>query len=139
MTTEMLERLKSVDAEQVRTLDRDHVMGTYARQPVVFVRGEGARLWDSEGRAHRGGAGCTSNHRRLHLQAQGLQIAASGLVGVTQAHEDAKECKAGDKDDRVHWLVVNQMHEEERHQRCFDGGDGQRNYDVHHAGTELYL
>src|SRR5205823_3426214 len=27
-------------------------MGTYARQPVVFVRGEGARLWDSEGREY---------------------------------------------------------------------------------------
>ena len=29
-----------------------HVMNTYARQPVAFVRGEGSRLWDSEGREY---------------------------------------------------------------------------------------
>jgi predicted acetylornithine/succinylornithine family transaminase len=27
----------------------DHLMGTYARHPVQFVRGEGARLWDADG------------------------------------------------------------------------------------------
>jgi acetylornithine/N-succinyldiaminopimelate aminotransferase len=27
----------------------DHLMPTYARHPVRFVRGEGARLWDDEG------------------------------------------------------------------------------------------
>jgi len=40
------------DAEAIMALDHDYVMGTYARQPVVFVRGEGARLWDSEGREY---------------------------------------------------------------------------------------
>lgn len=30
-------------------LDHEHVMQTYGRQPVAFVRGDGARLWDSEG------------------------------------------------------------------------------------------
>ncbi len=39
-------------AETIMALDRDYIMGTYARQPVVFVRGEGARLWDSEGREY---------------------------------------------------------------------------------------
>ena len=28
---------------------RDHLMNTYARMPVAFVRGEGAWLWDEEG------------------------------------------------------------------------------------------
>ncbi len=32
--------------------DSRFVMGTYARQPVVFVRGDGAQLWDSEGREY---------------------------------------------------------------------------------------
>src|SRR5881227_2175166 len=27
----------------------DHLIGTYARHPVTFARGEGARLWDDEG------------------------------------------------------------------------------------------
>jgi acetylornithine/N-succinyldiaminopimelate aminotransferase len=34
---------------ELQTLERDHVIGTYARQPVQFVRGSGCRLWDSEG------------------------------------------------------------------------------------------
>lgn len=29
-----------------------YLMNTYARQPVAFVRGEGTRLWDSEGREY---------------------------------------------------------------------------------------
>ena len=33
----------------LQSLERDYVMGTYARQPVEFVRGEGTRLWDAEG------------------------------------------------------------------------------------------
>ncbi len=34
---------------ELQALERDAVMGTYARQPVEFVRGEGTRLWDDEG------------------------------------------------------------------------------------------
>jgi acetylornithine/N-succinyldiaminopimelate aminotransferase len=33
----------------LQALERDFVMGTYARQPVEFVRGEGCRLWDADG------------------------------------------------------------------------------------------
>ena len=33
----------------LQQLERDAVMGTYARNPVEFVRGEGTRLWDDEG------------------------------------------------------------------------------------------
>ena len=35
-------------ASESRTTD-DHLMPTYARHPVRFVRGEGARLWDADG------------------------------------------------------------------------------------------
>jgi acetylornithine/N-succinyldiaminopimelate aminotransferase len=38
--------------DDVVALDAEHVIGTYARAPVVFVRGEGTRLWDSEGREY---------------------------------------------------------------------------------------
>jgi acetylornithine/N-succinyldiaminopimelate aminotransferase len=41
-----------VDTGQIMAWDKEYVMGTYARQPIVFVRGEGARLWDSEGREY---------------------------------------------------------------------------------------
>ncbi|HEU0023829.1 MAG TPA: acetylornithine transaminase [Thermoleophilaceae bacterium] len=38
--------------EELRQLERDAMMGTYARQPVEFVRGEGTRLWDADGREY---------------------------------------------------------------------------------------
>lgn len=41
-----------VDADYIMQTDSEYVLGTYARQPLVFVRGEGARLWDSEGREY---------------------------------------------------------------------------------------
>ncbi|MEP6625414.1 MAG: acetylornithine transaminase [Acidimicrobiia bacterium] len=34
---------------ELTRLDADHVMQTYGRLPVAFVRGEGTRLWDSAG------------------------------------------------------------------------------------------
>ena len=34
---------------ELQELERDYLMPTYARNPVEFVRGEGSRLWDSEG------------------------------------------------------------------------------------------
>jgi predicted acetylornithine/succinylornithine family transaminase len=38
-----------VALETLRELEQEAVMGTYARQPVEFVRGEGTRLWDADG------------------------------------------------------------------------------------------
>jgi acetylornithine/N-succinyldiaminopimelate aminotransferase len=38
--------------DEIVALDAEHVMGTYARAPVAFVRGEGTRLWDSEGQEY---------------------------------------------------------------------------------------
>lgn len=38
--------------DELRALDAAHVMQTYARTPVAFVRGEGTRLWDAEGREY---------------------------------------------------------------------------------------
>jgi acetylornithine/N-succinyldiaminopimelate aminotransferase len=44
---------RSTSAEiDVKALDERYAMPTYARAPVEFVRGEGARLWDSEGREY---------------------------------------------------------------------------------------
>jgi acetylornithine/N-succinyldiaminopimelate aminotransferase len=34
---------------ELQALEREYVIGTYARNPVEFVRGEGCRLWDSDG------------------------------------------------------------------------------------------
>jgi acetylornithine/N-succinyldiaminopimelate aminotransferase len=37
---------------ELQELERRYAFDTYARAPVEFVRGEGARLWDSEGREY---------------------------------------------------------------------------------------
>src|SRR5881227_16163 len=36
----------------VQALELEHVLQTYRRQPVVFERGEGVRLFDDRGRAY---------------------------------------------------------------------------------------
>ena len=41
-----------MNAEQIKALEARHVLQTYKRQPVVFVRGEGTRLFDIEGRGY---------------------------------------------------------------------------------------
>jgi predicted acetylornithine/succinylornithine family transaminase len=37
---------------ELQALERDFAMPTYARSPVGFVRGEGTRLWDGDGREY---------------------------------------------------------------------------------------
>ena len=39
-------------AEDIKSLEARHVLQTYRRQPITFVRGEGVRLFDSEGREY---------------------------------------------------------------------------------------
>jgi predicted acetylornithine/succinylornithine family transaminase len=41
-----------VTLSELQALERECVVPTYARAPVEFVRGEGARLWDDEGREY---------------------------------------------------------------------------------------
>ncbi|MDQ1511167.1 MAG: acetylornithine/N-succinyldiaminopimelate aminotransferase, partial [Actinomycetota bacterium] len=38
--------------EELAALDAEHVMQTYGRLPIAFVRGEGTVLWDSEGKRY---------------------------------------------------------------------------------------
>src|SRR5688572_1449156 len=38
--------------EELKELEGRYAMPTYARAPVEFVRGEGARLWDSDGKEY---------------------------------------------------------------------------------------
>jgi acetylornithine/N-succinyldiaminopimelate aminotransferase len=38
-----------VTLPDLQALEREYVMGTYARSPVEFVRGEGRTLWDADG------------------------------------------------------------------------------------------
>src|SRR5262245_35715360 len=42
----------TTSADEIRALEERHVLQTYRRSPVTFVRGEGVRLWDTEGREY---------------------------------------------------------------------------------------
>ena len=48
----MSERADTVGFEALEALEHRYLMQTYARAPVEFVRGEGTRLWDSEGKEY---------------------------------------------------------------------------------------
>jgi acetylornithine/N-succinyldiaminopimelate aminotransferase len=41
-----------VTLDEIRTREQQHVLQTYRRQPVVFVRGKGSRLYDADGREY---------------------------------------------------------------------------------------
>jgi acetylornithine/N-succinyldiaminopimelate aminotransferase len=43
---------QTVSLAELQALERRYLMQTYKRAPVEFVRGEGALLWDSEGREY---------------------------------------------------------------------------------------
>jgi predicted acetylornithine/succinylornithine family transaminase len=48
----MTEATREIGFEQTRALEERYLMRTYKRAPVDFVRGEGALLWDAEGRKY---------------------------------------------------------------------------------------
>src|SRR5688572_30845834 len=43
---------ESVDTKRVLERGKDLLIGNYARQPVVMARGQGAEVWDSEGKRY---------------------------------------------------------------------------------------
>jgi len=70
---------------ELENLDHDHVMATYGRVPVAFVRGAGARLWDTTGKEYLdflGGLAVTSlghAHPELAATLAGIPKAPSQL------------------------------------------------------------
>src|SRR5256712_10922308 len=44
--------LQTVTADDVQTREARHILQLYRRAPVTFVRGQGVRLYDSEGREY---------------------------------------------------------------------------------------
>lgn len=75
-----------IDEAQAREWDAAHVMRTYARQNVTFVRGQGARLWDAAGREYldflSGIAVCGVGHCHPHLVGA-IQQQAAQLMHVS--------------------------------------------------------
>lgn len=61
-------------ADEILDSELRHGAGVYAKQPLVFVRGEGARLYDIEGREY---LDCTSGHGVANLGHAHPRIAAA--------------------------------------------------------------
>ncbi|MCX7627750.1 MAG: acetylornithine transaminase [Methylophilaceae bacterium] len=77
-----------------------HLMNTYGRQPVTFVRGEGVWLWDAQGKRYLDGlAGVAVNglghaHPKL-LAAIGAQ--AARLIHVSNIYQIAEQAALADR------------------------------------------
>ena len=75
--------------DDIVALDAEHVMQTYGRQPVAFVRGEGVRLWDSEGKEYLdflGGLAVTSLGHAHPAIADALSDQARTLLHVSNLY-----------------------------------------------------
>src|SRR5215510_6704282 len=91
---------EQTDYDVIAGWDREFVMGTYARQPVVFVRGEGARLWDSEGREYldflAGIAVCGLGHAHPRVAAA-IAEQAHTLMHVSNLYHNPLQAKVARK------------------------------------------
>lgn len=77
-----------------KSWDRDHVMRTYARQPVEFVRGEGSWLFDADGKRYldclSGIAVCAVGHSHPRF-VEALRKQAGELVHVSNLYLTAPQ------------------------------------------------
>ena len=58
-------------ADQVRDTEARHVLQTYKRAPIVLVRGQGARVWDTEGKDYLDFTSGRSEERRVGKECNG--------------------------------------------------------------------
>jgi acetylornithine/N-succinyldiaminopimelate aminotransferase len=78
-----------VSLAELQALDERWVMPTYKRAPVEFVRGEGARLWDSEGREYLDFFAGLSVHNAGHCHpriVETIRDQAERLMGVSNLY-----------------------------------------------------
>jgi acetylornithine/N-succinyldiaminopimelate aminotransferase len=76
----------------LKELESRYMMPTYARSPVEFVRGEGARLWDAEGREYLDFFAGLSVHNAGHCHpaiVAAISEQAGRLTGVSNLYYTA--------------------------------------------------
>ena len=76
----------TLTTDELATLDAEHVMPTYGRVPVAFVRGEGSVLFDAEGRRYLdflGGLAVTALGHAHPAVAAALTAQANTLLHVS--------------------------------------------------------
>ena len=88
--------------DQIRALDADHVMQTYGRLPVAFVRGEGTKLWDREGNEYLdflGGLAVTSLGHANPAVADAIAEQARTLLHVSNLYFNEWQPQVAEKLD----------------------------------------
>jgi predicted acetylornithine/succinylornithine family transaminase len=94
--------LPATEFDRLRDLDAEHVMQTYARLPVAFVRGEGTVLWDSEGKRYLdflGGLAVTSLGHSHPAVADALADQARTLLHVSNLYYNAVQPELAERLD----------------------------------------
>jgi len=74
---------------ELRAIEARHVMPTYVRAPVEFVRGEGCRLWDADGREYLDFFAGLSVHNAGHCHPRivdAIREQAGRLAGVSNLY-----------------------------------------------------
>jgi predicted acetylornithine/succinylornithine family transaminase len=74
---------------ETRALDERYAMPTYPRTPIEFVRGEGARLWDSEGKEYLDFFAGLSVHNAGHCHpriVEAIREQAGRLMGTSNLY-----------------------------------------------------
>jgi acetylornithine/N-succinyldiaminopimelate aminotransferase len=93
---------ESLDLDTLRKLDGEHVMQTYGRLPVAFVRGEGTRLWDSAGKEYLdflSGLAVTSLGHAHPEVAAAISDQASTLLHVSNLYFNEVQPQLGERLD----------------------------------------
>jgi acetylornithine/N-succinyldiaminopimelate aminotransferase len=85
-----------VNTSQIMALTEQHVMNSYSRAPVAFVRGKGCRLWDAEGTEYldflAGIAVCNLGHAHEGV-ARAVAAQAEQIVHTSNLYHIAPQSK----------------------------------------------
>ena len=107
MTQMLIENATGADAEPdideaaaIMAADNAYVMRTYARLPVVFTRGAGTRLWDTDGKQYLdflGGLAVNGvGHCHPHVVAA-IQNQAATLIHTSNLYHTAPQARLAEK------------------------------------------
>jgi acetylornithine/N-succinyldiaminopimelate aminotransferase len=90
---------------EIHALDADHVMQTYGRLPVAFVRGEGVKLWDSDGNEYLdflGGLAVTALGHAHPVVAEAIAEQARTLLHVSNLYYNEWQPQVAARLDALH-------------------------------------
>ena len=91
--------------DDIQALDAEHGMQTYGRLPVAFVRGEGVKLWDSEGKEYLdflGGLAVTALGHAHPAVADALADQARTLLHVSNLYFNEWQPQVAARLDALH-------------------------------------